>query len=143
MTSLMTQQEYYMALDVGTKRIGVAVAHVVARLPRPLLTLRASEQSVDDIAALAEKEGVRELVVGLPRSMDGSSSDQTRYTEAFADVLKARLNMPVHLVDETLSSVQAEAGLRGRKYEKGDVDALAACIILERFLETDSGAKHE
>lgn len=124
-----------MALDVGTKRIGVAVAHVVARLPRPLTTLAASEQSITEIAELVQREGVCELVVGLPRSIDGSTSEQTRYSQAFAKRLRAAVSVPVHLVDEALTSVEAEAELRGSKHTKADVDALAACFILERFLE--------
>lgn len=124
-----------MALDVGTKRIGVAVAHVVARLPRPLTTLMASEQSVAEIAGLVQQEGVRELVVGLPRSIDGSASEQTRYSEAFAERLRGAVSVPVHLVDEALTSVEAETELRGSKHTKADIDALAACYILERFLQ--------
>lgn len=128
-----------MAVDVGTKRIGVALAHYIARLPRPLTTLHSSDQSITELLALAEKEGVRELVVGLPRSIDGSSSEQTRYSEAFAEQLRAATTIPVHLVDETLTSVQAEAALKGTQYDKADVDALAACFILERFLEEHQG----
>lgn len=131
-----------MALDVGTKRIGVAVAHVVARLPRPLTTLAASENSIAEIAELVQREGVRELVVGLPRSIDGSSSEQTRYSEGFAERLRAAVSVPVHLVDEALTSVQAEAELRGSKHTKADVDALAACYILERFLESNTEVAH-
>ncbi len=124
-----------MALDVGTKRIGVAVAHVVARLPRPLTTLTASEQSVAEVAALVRQEKVYELVVELPQSMDGSASEQTRYTQDFAERLRAAVPVPVHLVNEALTSVQAETELRGKVHTKADIDALAACYILERFLE--------
>ncbi len=124
-----------MALDVGTKRIGVALAHEVARLPRPLTTLTVSEASIIEIAELVQQEGVRAVVVGLPRSIDGSSSEQTRYSEKFAQQLEAVVAVPIHLVDETLTSVQAEEMLGAGKHEKGEIDALAACFILQRFFE--------
>lgn len=124
-----------MALDVGTKRIGVAVAHVVARLPRPLTTLTASDQSIAEVAELVLQEKVCELVVGLPQSMDGGASEQTRYSQDFAERLRAAVSVPVHLVNEALTSVQAETELRGKAHTKADIDALAACYILERFLE--------
>ncbi len=127
--------DYYMALDVGTKRIGVALAHSIARLPRPLTTLQASAGSMGEIVELVRTEGVRELIVGLPRSLDGTASAQTRYSEDFAHELQAAVTIPVHLVDETLTSVQAEAELANRTHVRGDIDALAACFILERFLE--------
>lgn len=127
--------EYIMALDVGDKRIGVALAHRVARLPQPLTTLQNSDEAIEDIATLVLSEQVGLVVVGLPRGMDGGYTAQTRSAEAFKDKLAKRLTVPVHLGDETLTSVQAEATLQGKPHDKADVDALAASYILESFLQ--------
>lgn len=127
--------EYLMALDVGNKRIGVALAHKVARLPRPLLTLPHSETVMADIQALIAREMVGVVVVGLPRGMDGGYTEQTRSAEAFKNELEKAVTVPVYLADETLTSVQAEVELKGKNHTKGDIDSLAACYILESFLQ--------
>ncbi|HSX15749.1 MAG TPA: Holliday junction resolvase RuvX [Candidatus Saccharimonadales bacterium] len=125
---------YVLALDYGNKRVGVAIAHTVARLPRPLTTLPNSETLLDDIRELAAKEAAGLVVVGLPRGMDGGYTEQTRAAERFAQQLAASLQVPVELADETLTSVDAEASLAGKSYTKADIDALAAAHILERYL---------
>lgn len=130
----MAAPEYILAIDYGNKRTGVAIAHVVARLPRPLTTLVNSETLVDDISKLVDQAGVYLVVVGLPRGMDGGYTDQTRAAEKFARELGLELTVPVELVDETLTSVDAEQLLAPHIYAKGEVDALAASLILERYL---------
>ncbi|MFA5003733.1 MAG: Holliday junction resolvase RuvX [Candidatus Saccharimonadales bacterium] len=131
----MPQPEYLMSLDVGDKRIGVALAHRIARLPQPLQTLQRTENVMADISQLIKEHEVGALVVGLPRGMDGQYTDQTRATEAFAAQLKHELDIPVYLSDETLTSVQAETELGSRaRQDKGAIDALAATYILEDFL---------
>ena len=130
----MAVDEYILALDVGDKRIGVAIAHRVARLPRPLTTLANSPDVMQEIAGLVAHEHAGLVVVGLPRGMDGGYTDQTRAAEAFQQELTQVLSVPVVLGDETLTSVQAEAELGGRPHTKGEVDALAASYILESYL---------
>jgi putative Holliday junction resolvase len=126
--------EYIVALDYGSKRVGVAVAHVIARLPRPLTTLSNSETLLADIQKLVSTEDAGLVVVGLPRGMDGGYTDQTRTVEAFASELAHVLTVPVELADETLTSVDAESVLGARPKSKGEIDALAAAYILERYL---------
>ncbi len=126
--------EYILALDYGEKRIGVAIAHKIARLPRPLTTLQNSVNILNDIQKLVDRENVGLVVVGLPRSMDGGYSAQTVAAEVFQKQLAQHIDIPVELTDETLTSVDAEAELAGRAYTKGEVDALAASYILERYL---------
>ena len=126
--------EYILGVDYGDKRVGVAIAHQVARLPRPLTTLANTEALLEDIAELVHKEQAKLVVVGLPRGMDGGYTAQTRSAEQFAADLAARLDVPVTLADETLTSVDAEAALGGGPHVKGDIDALAAVYILERYL---------
>jgi putative holliday junction resolvase len=136
----MADAAYILALDYGEKRIGVAIAHVTARLPRPLLTLQNSPDVQADIQKLVEQEAVSLVVVGLPRGMDGGYTEQTRAAEAFQKDLSTQLTVPVELADETLTSVDAEAALQGTKHTKDDIDALSAAYILERYL-TDHPAE--
>jgi putative Holliday junction resolvase len=127
--------EYLLALDVGDKRIGVAIAQRIARLPRPLLTLERTEHTVQDNLKLVRDHQAGALVVGLPRGMSGQYTDQTRATELFASELKQALDIPVYFSDETLTSVKAEAALGTvARQDKSAVDAQAAVYILEDFL---------
>ena len=130
----MAAAEYYLGLDYGEKRVGVALAHEIARLPRPLTTLQTTPTLLDDISKLVEQEGVKLVVVGLPRGMDGGYTAQTRLAEDFAQTLAKALTVPVELADETLTSVDAEDYLGKGKTVKSDIDAQAAAYILERYL---------
>jgi len=129
----MATPQYILAIDYGDKRVGVAIAQIVARLPRPLTTLQNSETLLNDIKKLVEQEDAGLIIVGLPRGMDGGYTEQTKKAEAFALALQGILMVPVELADETLTSVDAESSLGNKAYDKGDVDALAASLILERY----------
>ena len=133
---------YILALDVGEKRIGMAIASLIARLPRALKTLNQSDGAVNEIADFIKKENVVRLVVGLPRSLSGNDSAQTKYARQFADKLRDATKLEVIMQDEALTSKKAEAELRARgsSYEKGDIDALAAIYILEDYLATIGSA---
>src|SRR5262249_37073504 len=130
----MAAPEYILALDYGEKRVGVAVAHEVARLPRPLITLTNTETLLSDIRKLVDQEGAGLVVVGLPRGMDGGYTNQTRTAENFAHELEKILTVPIELADETLTSVDAESLQMRQKQVTADVDSLAASLILERYL---------
>ncbi len=125
-----------LALDVGAKRVGVAVASRVARLPQPLITLERNDSFFADLKRIVETETADTLVVGLPRGLEGQSTTQTAATEAFIEQLRQHFSIPIHLQDEALTSKQAEAELqtRGKPYKRGDIDALAATYILQDFL---------
>jgi putative Holliday junction resolvase len=130
----MAAPQYILALDYGEKRVGVAVAHVIARLPRPLTVISNTETLLADVRKIVSQEDAGLVVVGLPRGMDGGYTAQTREAEGFALKLKEILTVPVELADETLTSVDAEGVLAGRPHGKGDIDAMAASFILERYL---------
>lgn len=125
-----------LAFDVGERRIGVAAASRVARLARPLTVITNDESVRDEIAKLIKSEGADTLIVGLPRSLQGEDTGQTRIIRAFAADLKRATGLEVILQDEALTSRQAEAELRarGKQFAKGDIDALAATYILEDYL---------
>jgi putative Holliday junction resolvase len=139
MAAMANKGDYILALDVGDKRIGVALAHRVARLPRPLTTLMHTKDVNEEITRLVREQHEGLVLVGLPRGMDGGYTDQNRATEAFSHKLAGVLPVPVRLADETLTSVQAEADLRTVAHTKAEVDALAACYILEGFLREHPG----
>jgi putative Holliday junction resolvase len=125
-----------LALDVGNRRVGIAVASLIARLPSPLTTLEQGEKFFDELRAIVERESVSDFVVGLPRGLEGQSTEQTVETASFAKLLKEHFDLPVHFQDEAVTSRQAESELQARSanYTKADIDALAATYILEDWL---------
>ena len=131
-----------LGLDVGDRRIGVAVARLDVRLPRPLLTLDAGDGAFQRIHELADEHGAAAVVVGWPRGMAGQHTDQTRRVEEFVAGLRAALDLPVHLQDEALTSQKAEAELSARRkpYSREDIDALAATFILEDYMREYGGS---
>ncbi len=133
----MATKEYMLAIDYGAKRVGIAIAHTIARLPRPLTTLEATDHLFGDIQHIIAEEGIGLVVVGVPRNMDGSESKQSQLCEAFARELSSKVKVPVRTADETLSSEEAESALRalGKDYAKADIDAMSATLILERYID--------
>lgn len=125
-----------LALDVGERRVGVAAANTLARLPRAVTTLDRGEGFWDKLDALLLTEAAELLVVGLPRNLDGDDTDQTRLTRAFMEELKQHTDLPIVAQDEALTSHKAKKELdaRGKAYKKSDIDALAAVYILEDYL---------
>ena len=130
----MTKQ--ILALDVGERRIGVAKGDTGVRLAVPLCTLVVDGTERDRIAKLLADERADCLVIGYPRNQSGEATAQTAYVEQVAEGLK-ELGVPLVFQDESLTSVIAEQRLqqRGRPYDKGAIDAEAAAIILQDYLE--------
>jgi putative Holliday junction resolvase len=133
-----------LALDVGTKRIGVARGLRDVRIASPLMTLANDDQLWTHLTRLIAADSVQTLVIGLPRGLSGQETEQTTYVRTFVDHLKRHIDaVTIHLQDEALTSTKAEAELnaRGKQYEKGEIDALAATYILEDFLNS-AGLQH-
>jgi putative Holliday junction resolvase len=125
-----------VGLDIGDKRVGVAVVSTEARLPRPLVTLQNDDTIYDQIAKIVQEQAAEAIVYGLPRGMDGQETEQTKRTRAFIERLHTHLEIPAHFQDEALTSKMAEAELEasGKPYARGDIDALAASYILTDYL---------
>jgi putative holliday junction resolvase len=130
-----------LAFDFGLKRIGVAIGDWENRLAHPLETLsgEGNDARFGRIAGLIQEWRPVQLVCGLPFSMDGSEHDLTRRARRFANQLNGRFALPVALVDERLTSFDAdlrlrEAGVKGSA-RKGLDDALAAQQILQDFFD--------
>jgi putative Holliday junction resolvase len=128
--------ETILALDVGERRIGVARTHIEHGFPGPLTTLENPDTFIDDIVVLCRTEKAAAVVVGLPRGLEGQETAQTAAIRSFGEHLEAVLAVPVYWNDEAVTSAKAEAELqaRGKRYSKGDIDALAATYILEDFM---------
>jgi putative Holliday junction resolvase len=131
-----------LALDVGERRIGVALSDPLKMLATPLATVNRVNEPDDlrEISRLVDDNEVSEIVVGLPLSMSGRKGDQARLVEKFSKVLAEAVDVPIRLVDERLSSVQAERFISdsgGRPSEnRARVDATAAAIILQAYLDS-------
>lgn len=124
-----------LAIDVGTKRIGVAVADVTVPIAIPLMTLNVDGTELEKLAEIIKEKSVEKVIVGYPRNQSGDATDQTGVSEVFGKRVMAYANIVFQ--DESLTSVMAEERLKrsGKPYEKGDIDALAAAIILQDYLE--------
>lgn len=135
----MSRSKTYVALDVGERRIGVAVADTSVRIAVPFDTIDVNGDEIARIAAIVIKESASTIVVGYPRNQSGESTAQTAYVEAFAEQLKD-MDASVVFQDESLTSVLAEQQLKAQKrpYQKSDIDAYAAAIILQDYLEQTS-----
>ena len=132
----LTEVNNIIALDVGERRIGVAIANSLARLPHPLLTIDRKTDYWQQLKTILRDEQVAKIIVGLPRSREGQETAQTAATRNFIAELGQHFDLPIELQDEALTSVKAETelGKKGKTYTKADVDALAATYILEDYL---------
>jgi putative Holliday junction resolvase len=141
-----TAHPRYLALDVGNRRIGVAVSDELGITAQPVLTLERHHNRRDDLrslARLARRFAVAGIVVGNPLHLSGDVSPQAAKTQAFAAELGELTALPIHLWDERLTSRQAheilyEAG-RPRQEHCKVVDQVAATLILQSFLDENAG----
>jgi putative Holliday junction resolvase len=137
-----------VGLDVGERRVGVAVSDTSGTLARPFgvlhiesLDASAVARVADDLSRLAaDEDGVAGVVIGLPRRLDGTPNAMTSRVEAFAAALRTRIACPVVLQDERLTSVEAEQRLAVRQKDwrarKRALDAAAAAVILQDYLDS-------
>ncbi len=126
-----------LALDVGERRVGLALAYAGVRVAVPLTTLtRQGTEFWDNLGDVITKNQVGRIVVGLPRGLEGQDTMQTRLTREFGRELESHFKLPIIWQDEALTSVKAEAELssRGKSFSKATVDALAASYILTDYL---------
>jgi putative Holliday junction resolvase len=135
-----------LAFDYGERFLGVAVGESGVRVAHPLATIdtRVTAARFQAIAALIEEWRPAQLVVGLPLGLEGDRHDLTRRAERFARQLEGRFRLPVTLVDERLSSAEAEDRLRaagrGGRRGKALVHPVAAQVILQDFFDRHAAA---
>ena len=135
-----------LGVDVGARRVGLAISDASGTLARPLTTLVVTDELdavgrvADSIVQLSsEDDGLDAVVIGLPRSLDGTPNDATARVTAFVTALKSRTALPIAFEDERLSSREAESRLAARERDwrrrKRKLDAAAAAIILQDYLD--------
>ena len=128
-----------LGLDIGTRRIGVAVANSSIKIAIPLTTIEVNDgDEILQINKIIVNEKIDTIVARLPRNMSGEETAQSVYTKEFLENFKLSVN-EIKFQDESLTSVQAENILKSYKkpYTKGDIDMQAAAIILQDYLEAN------
>jgi putative Holliday junction resolvase len=134
-----------LGVDVGRRRVGLAISDATATLARPLRTLTVSPATIVDslrteiVGLAAEEDGLDVIVVGLPRRLDGSVSEETQAVESVITQLRRHISIPIVTEDERLTSREAESLLAVRERDwrkrKAQIDAAAAAIILQDYLD--------
>lgn len=133
----------YLGLDLGTKTLGVAVSDRTNTIASPLLTIHFPSMELDraipELQKIVEEKEITDFVLGLPKNMDNSCGFAVERSKVFEQMLKENFSLPVHFVDERLSSVEAENILLStdmrRIKRKKVVDNVAAAIILDTYLK--------
>lgn len=128
-----------LALDLGDRRIGVALSDATGTLARPLEVFQRRSRAADfaHVAALVQQHEVGAVVIGLPFNMNGTEGQRAAWTRDYGAALGQAIERPVTFWDERLTTVEAEELLQaqGRRSEKRSVDAIAAAIILQGYLD--------
>lgn len=127
---------YIMALDVGERRIGIAIASAIAKIASPHGTILNDDKVVKNIEEIVKNNNIENIVVGLPRNMNGQETKQSKFVRDFVDNIKDSIGLPLVFQDESVTSVQAEDNLKSSKknYSKEDIDAESAVLILQDFI---------
>lgn len=149
--ALQAERAQILAVDYGRARIGLAIADAAAQLPRPLATLERINRNEDmrRLREFARDHGVKKIIVGLPLRLDGTRGEMAEEAERFAQRAAKQIGVPVEMVDERLSSWEAERlmeeefGRTSRSASKkksaaaagATVDSVAAAVILKEYFE--------
>ena len=135
----------YLALDLGTKTLGLAISDKLGIIASPYKVLRYDEVNklIEELLVIIEAEKVDELVLGLPKNMNNSLGFASERSLNFKSLLEKKCTLPIHLVDERLSTMEAENLLissdTSRQKRKKVIDAYAASIIVDTFLKSKKG----
>ncbi len=129
-----------LALDPGERRIGIAISDPSGAVARPLQTLvrRSKEEDFASLAALVAEHDVELVVIGRPLSLNGTEGPQARRSARYGLALAEHLSVPVVSWDERFTTAEAEEIVhqnRGKKRGKGELDAIAAAVLLQRYLD--------
>ena len=144
MTSLLGRT--VMAIDPGTVRVGVAVSDPTGKVALPVTVVsRVGDSHIKQLVKLARDRAVNEIVVGLPKTLAGGEGASAQASRELAGQLGSKLGIPVHLFDERLTTLDAQAALR-RAGVKGErqasvVDKVAATLLLQAFLDARGAAE--
>lgn len=130
----------YLGLDLGTKTLGIAISDRSLTIANPKCVLKFKEQDelIEPLKKIIEEENISEIALGLPKNMDNSMGFASKRSLDFKEKLEESIDIPITLVDERLSTVEAEKYLldadMSRKKRKEHIDAVAASVILNTFI---------
>ncbi len=135
-----------LALDVGEKRIGVAISDETLTLARPLLTVTRGSKAEDfqKLKSICDQYQIDQIICGLPKTLRNEIGPQAQRVQRYADELAASIGRPIEFWDERFSSVEAEERLAASSRKpraKGSIDSAAAAIILQEYLDSKSNDK--
>ena len=129
-----------LGMDLGTKTLGLATSDKLGMISNPFKTIRYEDINtlVDEVIDIIKEQHIEVLVLGYPKNMNNSLGDAVKRTDEFKELLENKISMKIELIDERLSTVEAENLLIGadvsRKGRKQVIDAVAASIILDTYL---------
>jgi putative Holliday junction resolvase len=130
----------YMALDLGDRYIGIALSDTLGMIARPLTVIRRTSRINDfnRYKELITEHQVQAIIVGLPYNMDGSEGRQAQWVRDYMAAFAQMVDLPIHLVDERLTTQEASEIMiqTGRQPNKDEIDAVAAAVILQSYLDT-------
>ena len=124
-----------LGIDYGTSKIGLAMSDELQMMAIPFRSIKNDENAVDYIKQLVVKENIGKIILGLPLNMKGEDTKITKVVKSYADELRNEVRKPVDLEDERLSSLASATEIRLIKKTSGDIDANAARIILQSYLD--------
>jgi putative Holliday junction resolvase len=133
-----------LGIDYGEKRVGLAISSPVIAIAQGLPTIERvdGKDYLEDLADVIKEKEVDEIVVGLPKNMNGTIGEKAEEVLALVEALKSKFNLPVHTVDERLTTVRAHRAMTGakmsKKGKKKRVDMIAAQFILQAYLDQNS-----
>ena len=131
-----------LALDLGEKRIGVAISDALNIIAQGEETIerKNDKDTINKIKELIERHDIKKIIVGMPINMNGTKGDKARYSEEFAAILKKETSISIELVDERLTTKQGERMLIeadvSRKKRKRSIDKIAAQLILQSYMDS-------
>ena len=132
----------FLALDVGDRRVGLAISDPTALLASPFGAVDRGESDLAEIVEIAEREHIYEIIVGVPITLAGEEGAQAVKVRAFIRDLRSMTEIPIKTIDERLSTVQARrllidtGGTSRKDRRRGRVDAAAAAVILQSYLDS-------
>lgn len=139
----------YLGLDLGTKTLGIAISDRLGMISNPYKTIRFNsyEELIIELKKIIIEENIDEIALGLPKNMDNSIGEAGKRSINFKTLLEASVNLPIVLIDERLSTIEAEKYLLNadmrRKKRKEVIDAVAASVILNTYIRMKGNEKHE
>jgi len=137
-----TKHQFILGIDFGQKRIGLAVGQTLTRIANPLSTVKNDGAFWHTLQTQIKEWNIEQIIIGLPLQMSGEEQEITRQVKNFSKKIKRETQLPVHYVDERLTSFEAERQFKDSRQanlskakDKAQIDAMAAQIILQSWLD--------